>query len=440
MRQGFRKPGMGQSIRRLGSSPNLHTAGSMTASSSLTSAKDLNSALPRNAIKLTCFPSAVTASKDSPLDSQATGSAAAGDDLDMKMSQSSKVVIEITQPRSTFDRSSSSSSSSGFDDVPRPLLLSASTGHPRRTLRHAVSQPNLLVRNSSSVLERRRRSVSPSDSGRGVDGNSGEDGFGSSKKRRADSLSRDEDVLVTSTPSSSSVAEAAAAAVVAAAANAARQNSSSTGGVQIIGQDCSKKEVVGLGVVMDDDTAANTSTNGCNSPMINALDVAKASSYVSLEDQKELGIDYSLFTRVETAAWRILIPPNVTASFRSEDFGLTLKPKAISEAAASASLASPTSTTGGCSEITPLVAPMAAISTNETEDEEEEVQVESVNHARKEEQGEGSDVVMEANEEDSMTTAVSMTAATIMTVAREIIDTAAVDAREEMMDHQLEDD
>ena len=401
MRQGFRKPGVGPSIRRLGSSPNLYTAGRMAASTPSTSAKDLNSVLPRSAIKLTCFPNAVTASKDSPVDGQAPGVSSVDDDLDMKMSQSSKVVIEITQPRSTFDRSSSSSSLSGFDDVPRPLLLSASSGHPRRALRHAVSQPNLLVRNSSSVLERRRRSVSPSGSGHdGIDGNSGEDGFGSSKKRRADSLSRDEDV-VTSIPSSSSVAEAAAAAVVAAAANTVRQNNSTAGGVQIIGQDYSKKEVVGLGVVMDDDTA--TSTNGCNSPMIGALDVAKASSYVSLEDQKELGIDYSLFTRVETAAWRILIPPNVTASFRSEDFGLTLKPKAISEAAASASLASPTSAAaGGCAEITPLVAPMAAISTSETEDEEaEEVRVESVEHEKATAEGdEGMDVVMETDEEE----------------------------------------
>ncbi|KAG0283601.1 hypothetical protein BGZ96_012014 [Linnemannia gamsii] len=440
MRQGFRKAGMGQSIRRLGSSPNLYTAGSMAASSSPSSAKDLDCALPRNAIKLTCFPSAVTASKDSPFDSQATSSAVADDDLEMKMSQSSKVVIEITQPRSAFDRSASSSSLSGFDDVPRPLLLSASSGHPRRALRHAVSQPNLLVRNSSSVLERRRRSVSPSDSGRGADGNSGEDGFGSSKKRRADSLSRDEDAFVTSAPSSSSVAEAAAAAVVAAAANAARQNGSSAGSVQIIGQDYSKKEVVGLGVVMDDDTAAGSSTNGSNSPMIDALDVAKASSYVSLEDQKELGIDYSLFTRVETAAWRILIPPNVTASFRSEDFGLTLKPKAISEAAASASLESPTSIAGVCKDITPLVAPMAAISTSEAEDEVEEVQVGSIEHAKKEEYGEGIDVVMEADDEASMTTTVTTTIATVITEAREFVDAARVDTREDMMDHQLKDD
>ncbi|KAG9062466.1 hypothetical protein KI688_005381 [Linnemannia hyalina] len=426
MRQGFRKPGMGPSIRRLGSSPNLYTVGSMIAPISSPSAKDLNSALPRNAIKLTCFPSAVTASKDSPVDGQAPGVSSVDDDLDMKMSQSSKVVIEITQPRSTFDRSSSSSSLSGFDDVPRPLFLSASSEHPRRALRHAISQPNLLIRNSSSVLERRRRSVSPSSSDRGgIDGNSGEDGFGSSKKRRADSLSQDEDVI-TSTPSSSSVAEAAAAAVVAAAANAARQ---------INGQDYSKKDVIGLGVVMDGDTV--TSTSGCNSPMIDALDVAKASSYVSLEDQKELGIDYSLFTRVETAAWRILIPPNVTASFRSEDFGLTLKPKAISEAAASASMASPTSAVaGGCAEITPLVAPMAAISTSETEDESaEEVQVESVEHENAAVEGdEGMDVVMEADgEEESMMTTTATTTTLTTETCGDAVAAVSVDSREEMM-------
>ncbi|KAF9340485.1 hypothetical protein BGZ91_001777 [Linnemannia elongata] len=435
MRQGFRKPGMGPSIRRLGSSPNLYTAGSMTAPTSSSPAKDLNSALPRNAIKLTCFPSAVTASKDLPVDSQVPGVSSVDDDLDMKMSQSSKVVIEITQPRSTLDRSSSSSSLSGFDDVPRPLHLSTSSGHPYRALRHAVSQPNLLVRNSSSVLERRRRSVSPSGSGRdGIDGNSGEDGFGSSKKRRADSLSRDEDV-VTSTPSSSSVAEAAAAAVVAAAANAARQNSSIAGGVQIIGHDYSKKDVIGLGVVMDDDTT--TSTNGCNSPMIDALDVARASSYVSLEDQKELGIDYSLFTRVETAAWRILIPPNVTASFRSDDFGLTLKPKAISEAAASASMASPTSAAaGGCAEITPLVAPMAAISTSETEDEEaEKEQVKSVEHEKaRVEDDEGMDVVMEDDEEEELMTTTTVTTTTLRTEAHDdAVAAVSVDSREEVM-------
>ncbi|KAF9903289.1 hypothetical protein EC991_004017 [Linnemannia zychae] len=444
MRQGFRKTGLGQSIRRLGSSPNLYTAangGSMTATSSSPSfsAKDLNSVLPRNAIKLTCFPSAVTAEHSQ----VAAGAAPAAkeDDLDMKMSQSSRVVIEITQPRSTFDRSSTIS---GFDDVPRPLLLSAaSSSGPRRALRHAVSQPNLLVRNSSSVLERRRRSVSPP--GRSdVDG--GEDGFGSSKKRRADSLSRDEDVVVMATTpsSSSSVAEAAAAAVVAAAANAARQSNSSSaagGSVQIIGHDYSKKEVVGLGVVMDDDQV-NDST--CSSPMIDALDVARASSYVSLEDQKELGIDYSLFTRVETAAWRILIPPNVTASFRSEDFGLTLKPKAISDAA---SLASPVTTSGGCAEITPLVAPMAAISTNEIEEEEEERDmIENAEHegvAGAEKEGEGDqrmDVVMEIEEEEKMTTTTTTTVTTTAMTAE--ADAAALDAREEevMMNHQLEDD
>ncbi|KAF9135789.1 hypothetical protein BGW39_000086 [Mortierella sp. 14UC] len=435
MRQGFRKPGLGQSIRRLGSSPNIYTAA--TPSSPTLFAKDLSSALPRNAIKLTCFPSAVTAEHNQA--SAGAAPAAVEDDLDMKMSQSSKVVIEITQPRSTLDRSSTLTE---FDDVPRPLLLSASSSSagPRRALRHAVSQPNLLVRNSSSVLERRRRSVSPPGRG-GV--NEGDEGFGSSKKRRADSLSRDEDVVVIATTpsSSSSVAEAAAAAVVAAAANAARQcnnSSAAGGGVQIIGHDYSKEEVVGLGVVMDEGQVNST----CNSPMIDALDVAKASSYVSLEDQKELGIDYSLFTRVETAAWRILIPPNVTASFRSEDFGLTLKPKA-------ASLASPIAASNGCAEITPLVAPMAAISTREIEEEEEEKDmVESTEDEETAVEKEGKDdqamdLVMETEEEEQLTTTTTttttVTTTTMMTEASAA--TSAMDARgEEMMEDQLDDD
>ncbi|KAG0364024.1 hypothetical protein BGX24_004807 [Mortierella sp. AD032] len=457
MRQGFRKPGLGQSIRRLGSSPNLYSVASgnssMTATSSSPSSsdKDLNSALPRNAIKFTCFPSAVTAattSKDSSVlehNQASAGTAVVDDDLNMKMSQSSKVIIEITQPRSNFGRSSMS----GFDDVPRPLLLSASSSsEPRRALRHAVSQPNLLVRNSSSVLERRRRSVSPSGSN-GVDG--GEDGFGSSKKRRADSLSRDDDVVVIATTpsSSSSVAEAAAAAVVAAAANAARQNninSSTEGsGVQIIGHDNSRKEVVGLGVVMDDDQVNNSTA--CSSPMIDALDVAKASSYVSLEDQKELGIDYSLFTRVETAAWRILIPPNVTASFRSEDFGLTLKPKAISDVASLASPLIASSAGGSCAEITPLVAPMAAISTSEIEEEEEEIDMTASTEigeaiGEKDYEGDqGMDVVMETEEEEAQfTTATTTTTVTTTTMMTKVCDNAAAAAVEETMDHQLEDD
>ncbi|KAF9922264.1 hypothetical protein FBU30_007672 [Linnemannia zychae] len=436
MRQGSRKPGIGQSIRRLGSSPNLYTSANTTTSPLLSSSspKDLNSALPRNAIKLTCFPSAVTAATT--MDDPNSASAIAGnDDLDMKMSQSSKVVIEITQPRSTFDRSSSSPLS-GFEEVPRPLLLSAPSGDvPRhRSLRHTVSQPNLLVRNSSSVLERRRRSVSPPSNSRGnIEGD--EEGFGSSKKRRADSLSRDDNSATTTIPSSSSVAEAAAAAVVAAAANAARQNTAS--GIQIIGnqQDYSKKEIVGLGVVMDHEDGRN-STSGCPSPLIEALDVAKSPSYVSLEDQKELGIDYSLFTRVETAAWRILIPPNVTASFRSEDFGLTLKPKAVSE---NASPASPTRGSG-CADITPLVAPMAAISTSEIEEKVEKKfdneMSESTSDEKEDERG--MDIVMETEEET-----VTMTIPTVTTAMKTMEathDDAIIEAQEkEMMDHQSED-
>lgn len=122
-----------------------------------------------------------------------------------------------------------------------------------------------------------------------------------------------------SSSSSSAAATAAAAAVVAAAAASAAASSSGSI-LQLVGVDypSSSKEGLGLGL-------------SSSSPAIEALAVARASSYVPLEEQKELGIDYSLFTRVETAGWRILIPPNVTASFRSEDFGLLLKPKGGAE-------------------------------------------------------------------------------------------------------------
>ncbi|KAF9104085.1 hypothetical protein BGX29_002462 [Mortierella sp. GBA35] len=435
MRQGFRKSAPGQAIRRLGSSPNLYTTSMSSSLSSQSSAKDLNSAPSRNSIKLTCFPSAVTTTTTaSAKDSNSATADASDEALDVKMSQSSKVVIEITQPRGLHPfEPSRTSSLSGFDDVPRPLLAS---GHPsHRTLRHTVSQPNLLVRNTSSVLERRRRSISPSQGG--LD----DDRFGSSKKRRADSLSRDEDAsssLSSGAMASASVAaaEAAAAAVVAAAANAARQNSSA------------KKEVVGLGVVMDN------SEDAVGSPTIDALDVAKTSSYVSLEDQKELGIDYSLFTRVETAAWRILIPPNVTASFRSEDFGLTLKPKALTAAplASALSATSPTNVVaGGCEEIMPLVAPMAAITTkekmydeNEREEEKEEKDmIESREYKADEaEEGDhGMDVIMETEEEltTTMNTATTATTTTTTATMMETHDTAAEPREEEMMD-QVEDD
>lgn len=198
-----------------------------------------------------------------------------------------------------------------------------------QSLVRSSSQPNLLMR-SSSVLGR-RRSTSPIDDSHD---------YSSSKKRRAESLvgkEGDEEQQETSEPSA---AEAAAAAVVAAAAAAVGSGStfaapekktSPLGGLQIIGVDYTDKSsgTKGLGLVDSTTPTYILSGTDTTSPSIEALGVARASSYAAVEDQKELGIDYSLFTRVETAGWRILIPPNVTASFQSDDFGLVLKPKGL---------------------------------------------------------------------------------------------------------------
>ncbi|KAF9433145.1 hypothetical protein BGZ76_009833 [Entomortierella beljakovae] len=313
MRNSYKKVNLGQPLTRTSSHPNLY-------GSSLSSSKELSSSIPRNAIKLTCFPN-INSSENATHMIPTSTSLNTSDAVAMKLAQSSKVVIEITQPRDLQAfKPTRSSSFSVFESVPGPLNKQV-----QRPLRHAASQPNLLARSASSVLGR-RRSVSP-------DGLA----FGSSKKRRADSVTgstRDDD----ETPMSSSsvtAAEAAAAAVVAAAASAARQQNSTRAspseGLQIVGLDYSEdkrnEKEIGLGVQVPSNYDDREQDSAVDSPTIEALGVAKASSYVPLEEQKELGIDYSLFTRVETAAWRILIPPNVVASFRSEDFGLTLKPK-----------------------------------------------------------------------------------------------------------------
>lgn len=264
---------------------------------SSSSPKDLDSVLPKNTIKLTCFPSSVKSQPDpSP---STTSSLETTDAMALNLDQNSKLVIEISQPRllQSF----------------RSLTSLRSTSQPRdRVVRHAISHPDLLQRSASSILGL-RRSASPDSMS-----------FGSSKKRRADSVFdgvRDMDDMapaMSKMGSSSSAAATAAAAVVAAAAASAAASSNGSH-LQLIGTDyASSKENLGLGL---------TSSSASSSPAIEALAVARASSYVPLEEQKELGIDYSLFTRVETAGWRILIPPNVVASFRSEDFGLLLKPK-----------------------------------------------------------------------------------------------------------------
>ncbi|KAF9275052.1 hypothetical protein BGZ68_000162 [Mortierella alpina] len=321
VRQSFQRGGIGHSLVRSSSNPNLYS----TCISSAASGKDLNSVLPRNTIKLTCFPNATSPTNlaDTPPSTVALDTSNA---LALQLSKSSKVVIEITQPRGVqaFEHSPRSSTFTAFSQTPGPLV---------RSIRHSASHPNLLVRSASSILGR-RRSASP-------DGDEYES-YGTSKKRRAEPLSSargDEDEEdspspLTSASASAAAAEAAAAAVVAAAASAARRQNSNkdaclnipaSGGLQIVGVDfignkADGHKEIGLGVQVPN-------CGSITSPALEALDVAKASSYTALEDQKELGIDYSQFTRVETAGWRILIPPNVVASFRSEDFGLVLKPK-----------------------------------------------------------------------------------------------------------------
>lgn len=299
-----KKKNVGQYARMRGSVKhpvNTHPGNHLySVGSSSLGPKDLDSVLPKNTIKLTCFPRSVKTQPEPPTFS--SSSLETTDAMALNLDQHAKLVIEISQPRVLQSFRSLTS-----------LRSSSSGTQPRdRVIRHAISQPNLLQRSSSSVLGL-RRSASPDSMS-----------FGSSKKRRADSVcggGRDMDDMSTKMTSSSSVAATAAAAVVAAAAAsaAASSNSSSSGSnLQLIGTDYSStKEPLGLGL----------SSSASSSPAIEALAVARASSYVPLEEQKELGIDYSLFTRVETAGWRILIPPNVTAAFRSEDFGLVLKPK-----------------------------------------------------------------------------------------------------------------
>ncbi|KAF9349316.1 hypothetical protein BGX34_001858 [Mortierella sp. NVP85] len=278
----------------------------------------------------------------------------------VQLCQSSKVVIEITQPRplQAFEPLCSVQKPfSEFEDVLRPLLLAQQQQQQqerRRSLRHTVSQPNLMMmmttRSTSSVLGRRRSASPPGD----------DMAFGSSKKRRADSFSgsvKEEGGgggetttgaagITLLTPASASASASAAVAEAAAAANVARQQqqqqqqqqqvscTDNGSGLQIVGvgyEDkmdmmTSNSKEIGLGVCVPSETGGMI-----ESPTIDALRVAKAFSYEPLEEQKGLGIDSSLFTRVETAGWRILIPPNVMASFRSEDFGLTLKPKTEEE-------------------------------------------------------------------------------------------------------------
>ncbi|KAF9214643.1 hypothetical protein BGZ59_003316 [Podila verticillata] len=286
-RLGVKRKSLGNLISRSSSSQNLY--GTTTTTAATTTTRDLSSALPKSSIKLTCFPGTTTPAPS-------TKTLHSTDALAMQLHQSSKLVIEISQPMI----------SQAYPPMPQSLARSS-------------SQPNLLMR-SSSILSQ-RRSASPLDD---------KQDYSSSNKRRAVSVSGKEGDEEASEPSA---AEAAAAAVVAAAAAASGSISASEktsmGGLQIIGVDYNKSgPTKGLGLLMDTATPTYVLSGAdTSSPSIEALGVARASSYAAVEDQKELGIDYSLFTRVETAGWRILIPPNVTASFQSDDFGLVLKPK-----------------------------------------------------------------------------------------------------------------
>ncbi|KAG0057018.1 hypothetical protein BGZ83_002256 [Gryganskiella cystojenkinii] len=305
--------------------------------------RDLDTAMPRNTIKLTCFPSATSTSPSSSTMFSSTRNLETEDAFAMQLSKSSKVVIEISQPRSL-------QSYRDHQEDSRPI---------HRLLRHTVSQPNMKQQEHQHQQALKRSATSSSIVGTRRSTSPDSMSFGSSKKRRADSLSgngQDEDEsspTEAKAPLSSSIlepkdasnavasvvaAQAAAAAVIAAAANAtaaaaAAQGSPTSGespfagakaGLQIVGVNYKSSSSSFLQVPR---TTGSSTESPSSSPSIEALQVAQASSYVLLEDQKELGIDYSAFTRVETAGWRILIPPTVEASFRSEDFGLMLKPK-----------------------------------------------------------------------------------------------------------------
>ncbi|ORZ11033.1 hypothetical protein BCR41DRAFT_387649 [Lobosporangium transversale] len=265
---------------------------------------DLNAAMPQSSIKLSCFPgrdnSNIT-SNPIPI----TRTLDTTEAMAMHLNESSKLVIEIHQPRS-----------------PQSYMQMASNGSSSNRASHSAiiqrsnSQPNImLARSSSSILGQRR---SPS-----LDRSSCE---GSSTKKRtkaavasASATATESFYTITSQGHGSGAQKP--------------QNEASTA-IQVFGvdylanndEDATMKDgqvhaEIGLGL-----------STMATSPTVEALRVAKGSSYALVEDQKkEMGIDYSMFTRVETAGWRILIPPNVVASFRSDEFGLMLKPKGIEE-------------------------------------------------------------------------------------------------------------
>ncbi|KAF9934320.1 hypothetical protein FBU30_002459 [Linnemannia zychae] len=334
--------------------------------------QDLNAALPpppnnNMGIKMTCFPS--PHSKTSPTTKTIDTSEHSALPLS---SQCSKIVIEIYQPRNAQAYSSAislpSSSTPSSTQHQQPESGNKEVSGAVDQLRKSNAQH--LARSSSSIIGHRRSASRDLVS------------YGACKKRRADSvdendgtnlarsekdtvveededqLQQDEEGVESNDGNKDELqgeekASSLAAAAVMAAATAAQVNkrsrdvsveeqddiakqqstegSDAVSAVQVFGidylaqhQPANKKHssgLLGLGLGIPSSSASTVDR------AVDALQVAKASSYVVLEDQKEMGVDYSLFTRVETAGWRILIPPNVVASFRSEDFGLMLKPK-----------------------------------------------------------------------------------------------------------------
>ncbi|KAF9157315.1 hypothetical protein BGX21_004120 [Mortierella sp. AD011] len=301
--QGVKRKSLGQPLSRSNSNQNLYSTNAqhyhhhhqnqhLRGNADHYSQRDLNEAMPRSSIKLTCYPKNIGNNNDAPL-SPTSRTLDTTDALALQLEQTSKLVIEIQQPRSL----------QSYTSAP-------SLNDKEKSIHRSSSHPNLsLARSSSSILGHRR---SPSIDQSECEGSS-------SKKRRSDSDS------VPSGGNSNGGDQGSASSDSSSVAEVASSNGGSA--VQVFGIDyISKsdraKDTVGLGL------SASPLTS---SPIMEALQVAKGSSYVVLEDQKEMGIDYSLFTRVETAGWRILIPPNVVASFRSEDFGLMLKPKGMEE-------------------------------------------------------------------------------------------------------------
>ncbi|KAF9965833.1 hypothetical protein BGZ70_004007 [Mortierella alpina] len=307
---GLKRKSLGPAMRRSNSSQNLYSTSQQQQGLSHHQQQQQeyhhhHSHYSPNNIKLTCFPKNPSKNPSSAtVQTLETSQATA-----MQVSHSSKIVIEIRQPRSLQSYASATNlreqlkRSASDDDETHAVHAHG------RTLHRATSHPNLSLAHSPSSVLGHRRSASPDE----MD-------FGASKKRRADTEvvaagDKDEDGRVT-------CKTAASVATV--------KGEGLGSAVQVFGMDylarsgaesCANKvEGLGLGLGL-----------AATSPDVEALGVAKASSYVVLEDQKEMGIDYSLFTRVETAGWRILIPPNVVASFRSEDFGLMLKPKGLEE-------------------------------------------------------------------------------------------------------------